>query len=304
MRIVAVLCALDSLDAVAADPVALFSPQGTVKNDPPGHGALRRADGRARRSTPADPFDIDCAGAGTRSLGRRTQLGLRLRRRSAGRHSLHVQAAQRPARPRRRAACTSTREFRFDTGGPAIRASLPRHGAPIDADQIIHARARRAGDTGIDRTRGLLHHRRSRRTRAGARAGRRRTRRDPRAAPRTRLQLLPDPVERRRAVDCTRARSRARSTPKHNWRSVACKRALPPDTKMQLVWGAGIEAPSGIATTTRSEAGVPGAAGVHRARAMRARQRARRLYSAAADSVAVQCAGTGCVGQRDAHRRR
>ena len=30
---------------------------------------------------------------------------------------------------------------------------------------------------------------------------------------------------------------------------VACKRALPPDAKMQLVWGAGIEAASGIATT-------------------------------------------------------
>ena len=51
------------------------------------------------------------------------------------------------------------------------------------------------------------------------------------------------------AMSTARVRDRSLEEAEAQLAVIACKRALPADAKMQLVWGAGIEAPSGIATT-------------------------------------------------------
>ena len=126
----------DSTEAAAADPVASFSPQGTVK-------PIRQVN--ARFTAPmvalgdprlADPFDIDCAAKGhgrwadernwvydfDADLPAGVRCTFKLR---AGLHN------------RDGAPVVGTRAFQFDSGGPAIRASLPDDGSTIDADQVF-----------------------------------------------------------------------------------------------------------------------------------------------------------------------
>ena len=125
-----------SADAIAADPVALFSPNGTVKQ-------IRQA--TARFTVPmvalgdprlADPFDIDCAAHGR---GRWAD----------ERNWVYDFDADLPAgvrctfklrdglRDRDGAPVSSSRSFVFDSGGPAIRTSLPYEGSTIDEDQVF-----------------------------------------------------------------------------------------------------------------------------------------------------------------------
>ncbi len=244
---IAVLMATTSLDAIAADPVALFSPQGTVK-------PIRQV--HARFAVPmvalgdprlADPFDVDCAAKGR---GRWAD----------ERNWLYDFEADLPAgvrctfklrtdlRNRDGANVTSTRVFQFDSGGPAIRASLPEDGSTIDSDQVFMlALDALATPVSVERAAYCAIDGVGERVPVRVLAG------DERAAV----------LEQRRelgysyyqilwkdgASSTARVRDRALEDAEAQLMVVACKRALPPDAKMQLVWGAGIEAASGIATT-------------------------------------------------------
>ena len=290
-------------DAVAADPVASFSPQGTVKTDSPGHRALYRADGRARRSTPRRSVRHRLSRARTRSLGRRTQLGLRLRRRSARRRSLHVQAARRTAQSRRRARCERRARSSSTAADRPFAHRFRTKAATIDADQVFMlaldaqatpASIERAAYCAID---GL-----------GERVPVRVLDGDERAAilasaPRTRLQLLPDSLERRRHVDRTRARSRARRRRSATRRPRVQARTAAPTRRCN---SSGAPASRRRAESRRrSIRRWRSRCGRHSPRIVQceSRQRARRLHSAATDSIAVQRAGAGGVGRSDAHRR-
>ena len=112
-------------------------PSGHRERRAPGRRALLRAHGRLRRPAPARSLRHRLRGARPRPLGRCAQLGVRLRCRPAGRHRLPLYAAT-GLRSLAGAASPATRPTAFDTGGPAIRASMPNEGDPdIDADQAF-----------------------------------------------------------------------------------------------------------------------------------------------------------------------
>lgn len=242
-----VLLATPFARAVATDPVALFSPQGSVK-------AIRQV--HARFASPmvalgdprlADPFDIDCAANGHgRWADERNWLydfdadlpaGIRCTFKL--RSDLHDRDGAR---------ITSARTFQFDSGGPAIRASLPDDGGTVDADQIFMlALDAQATPASIERAAYCAIDGIGERVPVRVLAG------DERAAILEQRRELGYSYYRilwKDGVQSTaRVRDRSLELAEAQLAVVACKRALPPDAKMQLVWGAGIEASSGIATS-------------------------------------------------------
>ena len=246
---IAVSLAAISIDAVAVDPVAVFSPQGTVK-------PIRQV--TARFSVPmvalgdprlADPFEIDCAakGHGRWADERNWVYDFDADLRAGVRCTFKLRAGLR--NPRRR-ACRRARASSSSTpADPAIRASLPWR------------RCNGAMRIRCSCSRSMRKQRRHRsnapptaRSTESANACRSRTR------PVTNAHAL---LEQRRelgysyyqilwkdgAMSTARVRDRSLEEAEAQLAVLACKRALPADAKMQLVWGAGIEAPSGIATT-------------------------------------------------------
>ncbi|MEP7242453.1 MAG: MG2 domain-containing protein [Gammaproteobacteria bacterium] len=236
---------------VAAQTIAvrveIFSPRGSAKQ-------VRQA--TARFSVPmvalgdprlADPFTINCAAPGK---GRWAD----------GRNWVYDFAADLPAglrctftlKPAIKAlagqALTGTRTFSFDTGGPAIQASFPRDGREdLDEDQIFLLRLDSPATADTVRANaycvieGI-----SERVPLEVLSG---DARQSMLAQRKQLgyayyELL------WKTGDTSQARVRDRSMEKAEEliSAVKCQRRLPQSTKVQLVWGAGIAAPSGIAT--------------------------------------------------------
>jgi uncharacterized protein YfaS (alpha-2-macroglobulin family) len=234
--------------ARGADPhVELFSPQGSAKD-------VRQV--RVRFSAPMvavgdprlpDPFEIECSEPGSgRWADARNWVYDFERDLPAGvacRFALHAGVAAQDGAP-----LGGEREFHFDTGGPAIRASNPYDGHPaIDESQVFvlaldgpadaatvaaHARCAVAGlgeAIEVDVLAGE--------ERAAVLAERRQL-------GYAYLQILWkggfETIER--VTDDALARAEAELV------LLRCRRTLPGSAEVKLVWGAGIRSPSGIAT--------------------------------------------------------
>jgi alpha-2-macroglobulin len=233
--------------APAAARVELFSPRGSVK-------AVRQVTARFSAAMVAigdprlaDPFSVDCAAPGkgrwadarnwVYDFDADLQAGLRCR------FTLKPAAKALDGR-----AITGTRTFEFDTGGPAIQASFPHDGwEALDENQVFllrldapatEASVRAKAHCVID---GI-----SERVPIEVVSGEAR-----RALLDQRKQLGYAYFQLLwKNGDTTQARVRDRSLEQAEQliSVVKCARPLPPATKMQLVWGAGIAAASGIAT--------------------------------------------------------
>ena len=242
------LIALAATAAHGAEPrVELFSPEGTVKD-------LRQV--TARFSAPmvafgdprlAQPFEIECPERGSgRWADVRNWVYDFERDLPAGvacRFALRAGLAAQDGTP-----LGGRREFRFDTGGPAIRASVPFDGHPaIDEQQVFvlaldgpvdaasvaaHARCAVVGigeSIEVDVVSGE--------ERAAVLAERR-------ALGYAYFQILWkggfESIER--VTDDAIAGAEAELV------LLRCRRTLPASAEVKLVWGAGIAAPSGVAT--------------------------------------------------------
>src|SRR5258705_510201 len=235
----------------AAEPpaarVELFSPRGTAKQ-------VRQV--TARFSVPmvalgdprlADPFTVDCAAPGkgrwadTRSWVYDFDADL-----SAGLRCTFTLVDGLAAADRR--AIAGERAFAFDTGGPAIVASLPNDGweeidegqvflLKLDAPAVADTIARHA-HCAIDGV--------AERVPVELLAGEAR-----RALLDARKQLgygYFSLLWKSGDVSDLRVRDRTLEQAEELVVALRCQRRLPPATQVRLVWGAGIAAASGIAT--------------------------------------------------------
>lgn len=247
---------------VAAQAVEIFSPRGEVKQ-------VRQVTARfAKPMVPfgdpreVDPFTIDCPekGAGRWADPRNWVFDFARDLPAGVRCTFTVKAGLTDVDG---AAVPGGQRFEFTTGGPAILRSLPYEGSRIDENQIFilgldapakpetilaHARCVAAGVneeigvrlvTGEDR-RIVLDNRKSF------------------AASYLRVVLLSPDEGRARSflfslptTGSDRDRFlRLRDAPDSPLVTLACARPLPAGVEARLVWGRGIEATSGIATTT------------------------------------------------------
>jgi alpha-2-macroglobulin len=235
----------------AADPsaarVELFSPRGTAKQ-------VRQV--TARFSVPmvalgdprlADPFTVDCAAPGkgrwadTRSWVYDFDADL-----SAGLRCTFALKDGLTALDRR--PITGERSFGFDTGGPAIVASLPNDGwEEIDEDQVFLLKldAPAAVET-VSRHAYCAIDGIAERVPVEVRTGEAR-----RALLDARKQLgygYFSLLWKSGDVSDVRVRDRTLEQAEELIVALSCRRRLPPATKVRLIWGAGIAAASGIAT--------------------------------------------------------
>ena len=244
-----VLCTLMSIEiAAATNPVTLFSPQGTVKQ-------VRQV--TARFAVPmvalgdprlADPFDIDCDAKGQgRWADERNWVydfdadvpgGLRC--------TFTLRAGQRS---RDGAPIGTGQRFVFDTGGPSIRAALPYEGSTVDESQVfLFALDAAATTESIERAAycavdGISERIPVRVLRSKERAAILDQRRE---LGYSYYRIL----WKDGALSTARIRDRTlEAAAEANLVGLACNRNLPNHTKLQVVWGAGIEAPNHIATT-------------------------------------------------------
>ncbi len=244
--IACILMALISAEAIA-DPISLFSPQGTVKQ-------IRQA--TARFAMPmvalgdprlADPFDIDCAakGRGRWADERSWVYDFDADLPAGVRCTFKLRA---DLRDRDGAPVGSSRSFVFDSGGPAIRTSLPYEGSTVDEDQnFLLALDSQATSASIEHAAYCAIDGLAERVPVRVLEGAQRT-----AILDQRRELGYSYYQilwKDGARSSARVRDRSLEDAESQLIVVACRRALPPDTKLQLVWGAGIEAPTGIATT-------------------------------------------------------
>ncbi|HEX4049430.1 MAG TPA: MG2 domain-containing protein [Steroidobacteraceae bacterium] len=233
-----------------APQVGLFSPQGYVRR-------VRQV--QVRFSTPmvalgdprlADPFIIDCPAAGQGRWADPTNWVYDFN--SDLDAGVRCQFTLRPGLVSLAGApLAGPSNFAFNTGGPAIIASLPRSGwIQIDESQIfllrldapavqasIEANAYCAIDGIVERVP----------VQVLTGAARQAVLDERRALGYDYLQLL----FKNGAVFDLRARNRAMERSREQLLSVVrCRRQLPPATRVLLHWGAGITTPSGIATLT------------------------------------------------------
>ena len=216
---------------------------------PPGRGAVLRADGRIRRSAPSRAVRHRLRRTRSWSVGGHSQLGLRLRERPARRSGMPLHAARR-----------------IESQSPASRYGTPsvflRHGRTVDPRVAadggrlrdrrragVRARTRCIRNAGLDRGARRLRDRERGRTHSGRRA-RRRKARDEVLAQRRRLgyrylQLLGELSGGSRSGDAHASRS---SRLESALTVLRCRRSLPPDTRVSLIWGRGIATASGRAT--------------------------------------------------------
>ncbi len=233
--------------ATQAATVEAFSPQGTVKN-------IRQV--AARFSEPMvafgdprlpEPFEVDCTapGRGRWADARNwvydfeSELPAGLACRFTLRAGLKSVGG---------AAVTGRRQYTFDTGGPSIRASLPADGdANIDGDQVfvLALDAPAAPDTVAQHAACAVENV-GERIPVNVLAGRDR---EQLLAQRRRLgyQYLQLFGERRTASGDAGAGA-AIARLESALTVLRCRRSLPPDTKVSLVWGRGIATAGGRAT--------------------------------------------------------
>jgi uncharacterized protein YfaS (alpha-2-macroglobulin family) len=252
LRRLAALAALTgSFAAAAADP-----PAGTVESFSPtgSHKDVRQV--QARFSLPmvafgdprlTDPFDVDCAAAGAgRWADPRNWVYDFEEDLPAG---LACRFTLKPgARTLEGGPIAGQRAFRFDTGGPAIRRSFPAAGwEAIDEDQVFLLRLDAPAEPATIAMRAYcvvdgLQERIPVEVLTGAE-------REAMLAQRKSLgyayyRLLWKSGEETGA----RVRDRALETSESRITVLRCRRHLPPDTEVRLVWGAGIASTSGIET--------------------------------------------------------
>ena len=247
--------------AASAQPVEFFSPQGEVK-------AIRQVTARFAQPMVAfgdprqpDPFAIDCAEAGTgRWADTKNWVYDFARDLPAGvRCAFALKSGLTDAAGK---AVEGGQRFAFSTGGPAILRSLPWEGSRIDENQVFvlgldapvkpetivaHARCVAAGvneEIGVRLVTGserktILDHRKSF------------------AASYLRVLLLDGDAGRTRgflfrlpATGSDQDRFlRLRDAPDSPLVTLACARTLPQGAEAKLVWGKGIEATTGVATS-------------------------------------------------------
>jgi uncharacterized protein YfaS (alpha-2-macroglobulin family) len=232
--------------ASTPQPIA-FSPQGTVKN-------VRQV--TARFAAPmvalgdprlADPFEIDCPAPGRgRWADERDwvydfddDLPGGVRCRFTPRNALRALDG---------APVAASRSYEFDTGGPSIRTSLPYQGGEIDEDQVfLLALDAEATTESIERAAYCAIDGVAERVPVRVLAG------DERAAVLAQRNDLGysyyDILWKDGASTLARVRDRTVERAETLVVALACRRRLPPAAKVQLIWGAGVAAPSGIATT-------------------------------------------------------
>jgi len=233
----------------AAQPasVDVFSPQGTVKDVR--QVAVRFSEPMVAFGDPRlpEPFDIDC---GARGRGRwadtrnwvydfESNLPAGLVCRFTLRDGLKSVAA---------AAVTGRRQYSFDTGGPSIRASLPMEGdSGIDAEQVfVLALDASATPASMAEHAACAIENVAERIPVDVLAG---TAREEVLAQRRRLgyrylQLFGDASRTSSGGDAHGEIERLESA----LTVLRCRRSLPPDTKVSLIWGRGIATASGQAT--------------------------------------------------------
>ncbi|MFN3232355.1 MAG: alpha-2-macroglobulin family protein [Alphaproteobacteria bacterium] len=242
----ALFCALGMTSAVAAE-VDLFSPEGSIKDIR--QVVARFSDPMVALGDPRlpDPFEIDCAadGQGRWADGRNWVYDFDedLPAGVVCKFSLKTEAKTLDGK-----ALTGRRNFQFDTGGPAIRASLPRDGwQVVDSDQVFVLALDARPDLGS-----VKQHAYCSIKGIGERIPFDVVEGD------LRRQILD---QRRRTGYAyysllwkdgwqTQQRIRDRAVEKAEELVVVgkCRRSLPPDTQIALVWGKGIETATGVPT--------------------------------------------------------
>ena len=231
--------------------VEVFSPRGSAKQVR--QVTARFSVGMVAIGDPrlADPFAVDCAapGKGRWADGRNWVYDFEAELRAGVRCRFTLKAGVKALDGRE---ISGTRAFTFDTGGPAIQGSFPRDGwEAVDEDQAfllrldapatpetVRANAYCVVDGISERVPIELVSGDARRTLLEQR----------KQLGYAYYELL------WKSGDTTQARVRDRSLEQAEEliSVVKCARRLPPATKLQLVWGAGIAAPGGI-TTRRAQ---------------------------------------------------
>jgi alpha-2-macroglobulin len=233
--------------AAGAATVEAFSPQGTVKD-------VRQVAARFSESMVAfgdprlpEPFVIDCAAKGrSRWADPRNWIYDFESELPAGlvcNFTLHEGLKSVAGAP-----VTGRRQFGFDTGGPSIRASLPMDGdSSIDADQVfVLAPDAPAAPASVVEHAACAVENVAERIPVDVLSG------DARAkvlAQRRRLgyrylQLFESRAGEAHVSDAREAVSKL----EEDLTVLRCRRSLPPDTRVSLVWGRGIATAGGRAT--------------------------------------------------------
>lgn len=230
-----------------APQVELFSPRGTAKR-------VRQV--TARFNTPmvalgdprlADPFDVACdaPGAGRWADARNWVYDFESDLRAGLRCTFTLKAGVQALDGR---AVEGTRVFTFDTGGPAIEKSFPSEGwRQLDEDQVFLLRLDAPADpVSIAQHAYCVVEGLAERVPVAVLTG---AARESVLAQRKQLgyeyfQLL----WKDGAMSPARVRDRSLEQQEELVVAVKCQRRLPNATRVQLVWGAGISAPGGIAT--------------------------------------------------------
>ncbi len=244
--LLAALLACPSAFAQPAPQVELFSPQGTVKD-------VRQVTARFSATMTAlgdpaleDPFQVDCPvpGSGRWADGRNWAYDFSedLPGGVVCTFTLTDDLTAHDGRP-----VMGQRGFRFDTGGPAIRASLPREGSSVDEDQtfILALDAEASADS-------VREHAYCAVEGLAERIPVRVLEGEPREAVLAQRRVLGyayySILWKNGAETVHRVRDRRVEAAEQAVTVVACARPLPPGAGVRLVWGAGIAARSGLTT--------------------------------------------------------
>lgn len=235
--------------AVAAPSVEVFSPQGTVKNVR--QVAVRFSEPIVAFGDPRlpEPFSVDCAGAGrSRWADSRNWVydfveplpaGLACRfTLTPDLHALNGTAVE------------GQTTFAFDTGGPNIRASLPGEGhTEIDAEQIfvLGLDAPATPESIVDHAACAVDNL-AERIPVEVFSGEERNKI---LAQRRQLGYSYFRVLWKSGTDTIeKVEHDALARAEDQLAVLRCRRSLPPETQVQLIWGAGVTSMTGIATTT------------------------------------------------------
>ena len=161
----------------------------------PGCRALLRADGAVGRPARRGAVRCRMPGERHRALGRRPQLGVRLRARPARGCRLHVHRQARPRDPRRRGGRAGDVRLHHRGAGDPPLAAVRRRGDRREPG--VHPRARRAGHRCVDRGERLVRRRGRRRADRRAPAPGRREGEDPGEPRVARRPVLPPDLQDR-----------------------------------------------------------------------------------------------------------
>ena len=256
------MCGLASGPLLAAEPqVELFSPQGAVKN-------VRQV--AVRFNVPmvpfgdprlVEPFDIECPESGTARWADARNWVFDFKRDLPAGISCSFRL-KADLKAMNGDSVTGLREYRFTTGGPAIRHKLPYEGSQIDEQQVFILGLDAAADSdsvlqntwceiegvqekvgvrllGAGERRQLFEHRRDlfdRLVRA--------------LVIRKRDAAIVGALDTRAVLKGSEIEKMVTQPEGSPIVVLACQRQLPNSAQVRLVWGKGIRTQSGIATTT------------------------------------------------------